>query len=102
MRDQQHFAIFPPTDLLDDIEMFLDLKAVDALSCQLHQLVDQAPIDQTQLNHFVLQQTTQTKQTALTPSRTINIRSVCMSRSLGPIISCSELEKKIVTKIITV
>lgn len=51
MCDQQHFAIFPPADLLDDVEVFLDLPLAQALCRQLHQLVDQAAVSQAQLNH---------------------------------------------------
>lgn len=31
MCDQQHFAIFPSADLLDDVEVFLDLQLAEAL-----------------------------------------------------------------------
>lgn len=53
MGDQQHFAIFSPSNLLDDVEMFLDLQLTDTLRRQLHQLIDEAPFSETQLNHLL-------------------------------------------------
>jgi len=52
MCDQQHFAIFPSADLLDDVEVLLDLPVTEALSRQLHQLIDQAAVSEAQLNHL--------------------------------------------------
>lgn len=52
MCDQQHFAVFPAADLLDDVEGFLDLQMSEALCRQLHQLIDQAAISEAQLNHL--------------------------------------------------
>lgn len=47
MCDKQHFAVFPSADLLDDVEVFLDLQITETLSCQLHQLIDQAAVSET-------------------------------------------------------
>ena len=52
MRDQQHFAVFPSANLLDDVEVFLDLQVTETLSRQLHQLVDQATVSEAQLDHL--------------------------------------------------
>lgn len=52
MCDQQHFAVFPAADLLDDVEMLLDLQMSEALCRQFHQLIDQAAISEAQLNHL--------------------------------------------------
>ena len=49
--DQQHFAVLPATDLFDNVEVLLDLQVAEALSRELHQLVDQAPVWHPQLNH---------------------------------------------------
>lgn len=51
MCHKQYFAVFPSADLLDDIEMLLDLPVTEALSRQLHQLIDQAAVSEAQLNH---------------------------------------------------
>ena len=40
--DQQHLAVLPAADLLDDVEVLFDLQLAEALGRQLHQLVDQA------------------------------------------------------------
>lgn len=52
MCDQQHFAILPSADLFDDVEVLLDLQVTQALSRQLHQLIDQAAVSEAQLNHL--------------------------------------------------
>ena len=52
MCDQQHFAVFPSADLLDDVKVFLDLPLTEALSRQLHQLVDQAAVSEAELDHL--------------------------------------------------
>jgi len=52
MRDQQHFAVLPSADLLDHVEVLVDLQPPDALSRQLHELVDQAAVHQAQLDHL--------------------------------------------------
>lgn len=52
VRDQQHSAVLPSADLLDDVEVFLDLQMGDALRRQLHQLVDGAAISKAQFNHL--------------------------------------------------
>lgn len=52
MCDQQHFAVFPSADLLDDVKVFLDLQLTEALSRQLHQLVDQAAVSEAELDHL--------------------------------------------------
>lgn len=54
MCHQQHFAVFPSADLLDDVEVLLDLQVTEALSRKLHQLIDQAAISEAQLNHLYL------------------------------------------------
>lgn len=46
MSDQQHFAVFPSADLLDDVEVFLDLQVTETLSRDLHQLIDQAAVSE--------------------------------------------------------
>ena len=52
MGDQQHSAVLPPADLLDDVEVFLDLQGSDALRRQLHQLVDGADVSEAQFDHL--------------------------------------------------
>lgn len=55
MCDQQHSAVFPSADLLDDVEVFLDLQVAEALCSELHQLIDEATISEAQFNHLCSQ-----------------------------------------------
>lgn len=51
--NQQHASIFAAADLLDDIEVFFNLKATQTLCRELHQLlyVAAAVLHRAQLNH---------------------------------------------------
>lgn len=51
MCDQQHFAVLPAADLLDDVEVLLDLQVAEALGCELHQLINQTACGHPQFNH---------------------------------------------------
>lgn len=50
--DEQHSAILPSSDLLDDIEVFLDLQVSETLGCYFHELINEAALSETQLSHL--------------------------------------------------
>lgn len=50
--DEQHSAVLPSSDLLDDIEVFLDLQVSQTLSRYLHELINEAAISETQFSHL--------------------------------------------------